>query len=107
MNMSQTVVRSKNQTVKSGARMSKHKKNGMKSGVKFTRLIIKKNGVINGKSILAPALKKDKTGDSAMMSNITSRNTGQRSGTTDIKRTAESTREDMSISESLSNKLFL
>ncbi len=51
MKMNLKVLRLRNKIVTNGAKMKIRKKNGMKNGEKFIKLIQNKNGVINGKSI--------------------------------------------------------
>lgn len=49
MSMSRTEVKLKSQLVRNMAKMSKPKKNGLRSGAKSTRTITEKNGATNGK----------------------------------------------------------
>lgn len=51
ISMNQMEMKQKNQTVKNGERMKKHRKNGVKNGEKFIENFRNKNGAINGRLI--------------------------------------------------------
>lgn len=75
--------------------MKKLKKNGMRSGGKFTDKTKNRNGAINGKQIYHLGLKKEKIGDKIIRKIIRLKNIGQRNGMIDILKMGVSLKRDM------------
>ena len=71
----------------------------MKSGVKPTKMITKKNGATSGKPTQDLDLKRAKTGANATIMTTTSKNIGLRNGTIGTKKMEAFMKEDTSIIE--------
>jgi hypothetical protein len=88
-------LKSKSLTVKNGAKMTK--KNGMRSGVKFTSQATRLNGATNGKLKFQQASRKVKTGVKHTQMTIKSKSIGLKSGTIDILKTVGFMKKDMNM----------